>query len=108
MKFTILGAGTWGTAVGQVLCDNNNDVVLYHFDQNIVDDINKNHKNSFYFDDLILNENLKATSSLEEAIKFGNNIIFAVFCCSHRKTENITPNSNCATFDIHITKLLQL
>ena len=54
MKFTILGAGTWGTAVGQVLCDNNNDVVLYHFDQNIVDDINKNHKNSFYFDDLIL------------------------------------------------------
>ena len=78
MKFTILGAGTWGTAVAQVLCDNNNDVMLYHFDQNIVNDINKNHKNSFYFDDLILNENLQATSSLEEAIKFGNNIIFAV------------------------------
>ena len=78
MKFAILGAGTWGTAVGQVLCDNQNEVLLYHFDQNIVDDINKNHKNSVYFDDLILNCNLKASSNLEEAIKFSNNIILAV------------------------------
>lgn len=78
MKFTILGAGTWGTAVGQVLCDNNNDVMLYHFDQTIVDDINLNSQNSMYFGDLILNKNLKATSTLKEAIEFSNNIIFAV------------------------------
>ena len=78
MYFTILGAGTWGTAVAQVLADNGHEVLLYHFDQNIVDDINLNHKNSIYFDDLILNKNLKATTSIKDAITFGNNIIFAV------------------------------
>lgn len=78
MNFVILGAGTWGTAVGQVLCDNNQNVMLYHFDQNIVDDINLNHKNSLYFGDLILNNKLQATTSLKDAISFGNNIIFAV------------------------------
>lgn len=78
MNFVVLGAGTWGTAVGQVLCDNGNNVILYHFDQKIVDDINLNHKNSLYFDDLILNTNLNATSSLKDAISYGNNIIFAV------------------------------
>ena len=40
MRFTILGAGTWGTAVAQVLCDNGHETLLYHFDQNIVNDIN--------------------------------------------------------------------
>ena len=59
MNFVILGAGTWGTAVGQVLCDNNQNVMLYHFDQNIVDDINLNHKNSLYFGDLILNNKFR-------------------------------------------------
>ena len=78
MRFTILGAGTWGTAVAQVLCDNGHETLLYHFDQNIVNDINLNHKNSLYFDDLNLNNNLKATTSIMEAITFSNTIIFAV------------------------------
>ena len=37
MNFAILGAGTWGTALAQVLADNGHDVLLYHFDENIQD-----------------------------------------------------------------------
>ena len=34
MKCTILGSGTWGTALGQVLLDNGNDVIIYGIDEN--------------------------------------------------------------------------
>ncbi len=29
MKCTVLGSGTWGTALGQVLADNGNNVTIY-------------------------------------------------------------------------------
>ena len=51
MRCTVLGSGTWGTALGQVLADNGNNVTIYGIDNNEVNDININHKNSKYFGD---------------------------------------------------------
>lgn len=78
MNFAILGAGTWGTALAQVLADNGHDVLLYHFDEKIVKDINENHKNSLYFNDLLINEHIKATTCLKSVFSFTNNIITCV------------------------------
>lgn len=78
MNFTILGAGTWGTALAQVLVDNGHDVLLYHFDQTIVDDINLDHKNRLYFENVELNNDLRATTSLKEAMEHAENILLCV------------------------------
>ena len=63
MKTVILGTGSWGTALGQVLADNGNDVVMWGRNPDIVDEINHDHRNSKYFD-CPIHESLKATCDM--------------------------------------------
>ena len=43
MKCCVLGSGTWGSALAQVLSDNSNEVIIYGRDVEEVSDINNNH-----------------------------------------------------------------
>ena len=79
MRCTVLGSGTWGTALGQVLADNGNNVTIYGIDNNEVNDININHKNSKYFGgEVILPNLITATTDLKEALKETELVIVAV------------------------------
>ena len=75
---TVVGAGSWGTALAQVLCDNQNNVKLYDLNQEIVDDINQNHRNSRFFADVQLPVGLVATTNLTEALKDAQIILLSV------------------------------
>lgn len=69
-RISVIGSGTWGTALAQVLSDNGNDVLIYGNNPDQINDININHKNSFFFgDEIILSNKIKATLDLEEALK---------------------------------------
>lgn len=70
MKTVVIGSGSWGTALGQILIDNKQEVIIYGVDIDEVIDINRYHQNSKYFKSLMLNYDLKATNDpkvIEEA-----------------------------------------
>ena len=54
MNCTVLGSGTWGSSLAQVLSDNKHNVIIYGIDKGEVDDFNLNHKNTKYFGDTVL------------------------------------------------------
>ena len=62
MRANVIGTGTWGTALAQVLADNGYEVMLYGRSVAEIEDINKNHRNSRYFGDTPLSEALCATA----------------------------------------------
>ena len=64
MRTVVIGSGSWGTALAQVLQDNHQEVLVYGVAEAEVNDINENHKNSKYFGDVELNPELKATEPI--------------------------------------------
>lgn len=67
-KVAIIGTGSWGCALGNILCDNGYDVLMYGIEQSQIDDINLYHRNTQFFDDAILHDNIKATNDLSECL----------------------------------------
>ena len=74
----ILGAGSWGTALAQVLADNNARVTLWTISEEQKEEINKHHTNKEYVGDVILPDTIFSTTSLEDAIKDTKIIVIAV------------------------------
>lgn len=65
MKAVVVGSGSWGTGLAQVLCDNNEDVMIYGNCESEIRDINENHQNAKYFAGVELNPALKATTDIQ-------------------------------------------
>ena len=70
MKIAILGAGTWGTALGQVLHENGSNVLLWHLQADFVDEINRIHEHPF-LPGIKLSTGLRFTASLNEIAEYG-------------------------------------
>ena len=77
-KISIIGGGSWGTALAQVSSNNIKEVLIYARDENVVKDINENNTNSKYFKNVKLNNNIKATNDLNKLINFSKDIIISV------------------------------
>ncbi len=74
---TVIGAGSFGTALAVVLDTAGNKVQIWAREQEVVDGINNNHKNPSYLTDIELPSTIKAYSNLEQCLNDQEMIIFA-------------------------------
>lgn len=95
-KVSVLGAGSWGTAIAFVLAENGHDCLLWARRSEQAKEINEAHGNQSYLPNITLPGNLKATSDLEETIRHGEVIVVAVPTKAIRQT--------CQQVDVLITE----
>ena len=76
MRIRILGTGSWGSALAQVVADNGHDVMMWGIDASEVNDIENNHHNSKYFE-VEMNHDVHATQDIS-CVKDADVILIAV------------------------------
>lgn len=77
MKVVVIGSGSWGTGLAQVLCDNNVDVTIYGNCEPEIQDIEINHRNTKYFEGVALNPSLHASNDVN-VVKGSDIIVLSV------------------------------
>ena len=65
-RICIIGAGGWGTTLGNLLAEKGYDVKIWAFEKETAENINIKHENSQYLPDVQLSEELIAFTELEE------------------------------------------
>lgn len=74
----VLGAGNWGTTLAHLIAQTTADVRLWGRDQELIDTINQTHTNPRYLDGFTLQPNLRATTSLADAIAGVESIVMVI------------------------------
>ncbi len=74
----VIGAGSWGTALACLLQEKEYDVSLWALEKEVADEINTEKTNSLYFPGVTLPSGLKATSSLDAAVRKARYILNVV------------------------------
>ena len=85
MKVTVLGGGNWGTTVASQVA-RRPDAMIWARNSAVVEEINKDHRNSAYLAGFDLNPKLKATDDFEQAVRHAELLIMGVPTGAVRET----------------------
>lgn len=69
MRFAVLGAGSWGTTLADLLCGNGHAVNIWAREKEVVDGINQQHNNPYFVTHLQLHKELRAYTAIEDALQ---------------------------------------
>ena len=83
LKVGLLGGGSWGTTVAS-LTARNVPTIMWARNPATVADINENHRNEKYLPGAKLTASLKATNSIEEAVREADVLVMGVPAQSFR------------------------
>ena len=83
-RIAVVGAGSWGTALADLLARKEYDVVLWSYEPDVANAIGARHENPKYLQGVRLADSLQATSSLADA------------CAAPASSCPSVPHSTCA------------
>ena len=76
VNISIIGGGSFGTALAQILSDNGHNVLIRDINKEFVEKININHLHPFF--DISIPEGIRATLSLDDVLNFSDIILLCV------------------------------
>lgn len=77
-KIAVLGAGSWGSVLANLLVGNNEEVMLWSRDSEQVVTMNRWHINPQYMKDFKYSPDLKTTDDMEEAVRDAEYILMVI------------------------------
>ena len=77
-RISVIGAGAWGTSLASLLAEKGLDVSLWAFEEDVVRGIRGERENRVFLPGITLPRGLKATNSIEEALKGAGIVVCAV------------------------------
>lgn len=102
---TVLGAGSWGTALAMVLSENGHNTLLWTYREEQANEINEHHTNERYNPGIQLPRELKATSDIQEAAEHASIIVVAVPTKAIREVAgNLLKHLNKKVLFVHVSK----
>jgi glycerol-3-phosphate dehydrogenase (NAD(P)+) len=69
MRCSVVGAGAWGTALADLLTRNGHEVLLWAYEPDVVESVNKRHENVRFLGGNVLSPALKATGDIQRAVE---------------------------------------
>ncbi|MDF1563263.1 MAG: NAD(P)H-dependent glycerol-3-phosphate dehydrogenase [Deltaproteobacteria bacterium] len=78
MRVSVLGGGSWGTALADVLARQGNEVSLWLRDTAVAQDINGKHENTRYLKGHVLPDTLTATTYLPSSLKDAEAVVVVI------------------------------
>ena len=77
-KVAVMGAGSWGTTFAKILADAGNEVTIWARRDDVVEEINTQHRNGDYLPGIKLPKDLKAAFEPADAMKDAEQVYLAV------------------------------
>lgn len=76
-RVAVIGAGSWGTALANLLARKGVPTVIWSYEPEVAEEIRRRHRNPTYLVEVDLDRRLRATSSLQEAVD-GAEVVLSV------------------------------
>jgi glycerol-3-phosphate dehydrogenase (NAD(P)+) len=67
-RAAVIGAGSWGTALANLLAEKGVETVLWSYEEDVAESIEQRHRNSRYLSGVELDERLRATGDMKAAV----------------------------------------
>jgi glycerol-3-phosphate dehydrogenase (NAD(P)+) len=74
-QVAVIGAGSWGTALANLLATKGLDTVLWSFEPEVAEGIERERRNPRYLREVELHPGLRATTSMEEAVRGAGSVV---------------------------------
>ncbi|MGN7468926.1 NAD(P)H-dependent glycerol-3-phosphate dehydrogenase [Brevibacillus sp. SAFN-007a] len=108
-EVTVVGAGSWGTALASVLAENGHQVTLWVRDPKLADEVNNKHTNAKYLPEAKLAKSIVATTDIEAAVSGKRIVLLAVPSHAMRQIcRQMAPFLHQDVLLIHATKGFEL
>ncbi len=78
IRIAVIGAGSWGTTLANVLAENGHETLLYVYEEDQYELMQKERRNEKYLPGVPLVDSLKLTHDLQEAFRFAPYLVMAV------------------------------